>query len=149
MGAGVAVAAYDQAAGQAQAKFRPNHMDDALPRLVDIEHLDAAGSGLDPQGREQLLPDLDRAGAATRRRYRVIRRRERQFRIVNPETAAFQIEQAARAAEVMQQMAVDMEEIGIIADPSDDMLLPDLGQHCATGLFQGSSSLRLLRPASR
>jgi hypothetical protein len=48
----------------------------------------------------------------------------------------------------MQQMAVDMKEIGIIADPSDDMLVPDLGQQSATGLFQGLSSLRLLGPAA-
>jgi hypothetical protein len=102
MGAGVAVAANDQRAGQAQAKFGPDDVDDALSGFVDIEHLDAARRGLDPQGREQFLPDLDGAGAAARRRDRVIRRRERQFWIMNLEPAAFQIKQAARAAKIMQ-----------------------------------------------
>jgi hypothetical protein len=56
---------------------------------------------------------------------------------VNLEPTAFQIEQAARAAKIMQQMAVDMEEIGIIADLSNNMLVPDLGQQGTTGPFQG------------
>ena len=43
MGAGMAVATDDQAARQAQAQFGPDHMDDTLPGLVDIEHPDAAG----------------------------------------------------------------------------------------------------------
>ncbi len=37
-------------------------MDDALPGLVDIEHLDTAGRGFDAQRRQQFLPDLDGAG---------------------------------------------------------------------------------------
>ncbi|OIQ65249.1 hypothetical protein GALL_531940 [mine drainage metagenome] len=43
MGAGMAVAADDQATGKAETKFRSDDVDDALPRLVDIEHGDTAG----------------------------------------------------------------------------------------------------------
>ncbi len=48
MGAGMAVAADDQAAGEAEAEFRSDDMDDALTRLVDIEHGDAAGRCFNP-----------------------------------------------------------------------------------------------------
>ena len=116
MGAGMAVAADDQAAGKAQAQFGPDDMDDALPGLVDVEQLDAAGRGLDPQRRQQFQPDLAGAGAARRRRDRVVRRREGQFRIVDGEVAALEVEQAARAAEIVQQMTIDMQQIGIVAD---------------------------------
>ena len=116
MGAGMAVAADDQAAGQAQAQFGPDDMDDALPGLVDIEQLDAARGGLDPQRRQQFQPDLAGAGAPRRRRDRVVGRRKGQFRAVDGEIAALEIEQAARAAEIVQQMAVDMQQIGIVAD---------------------------------
>ena len=46
----------------------------------------------------------------------MIRRREGQFRTVDGQIAAFQIEQAARAAEIVQQMAVDMQKVCIIAE---------------------------------
>ena len=45
---------------------------------------------------------------------------------------------AARAAEIMQQMTVDMEEIGIIAELSNDVLVPDLGQQGTTGLSKAN-----------
>src|SRR5437899_12997387 len=38
-------------------------------------------------------------------------------------------------------MTIDMKEIGIIANLSDDMLVPDFGQHRTAGLFQSMSSL--------
>src|SRR5665213_146782 len=141
MGAGMAVAADDQAAGKAQAEFGPDNMDDALPRLVDIEQLNAARRGLDPQRRQQFKPDLAGAGAARRRGDRMVGRRKDQPWAVNGEIAALEVEQAARAAEIVQQMAVDVQQIGIVADVDNDMLVPDLVQHGAAGLFQGRFSL--------
>src|SRR6202035_6026290 len=38
-------------------------------------------------------------------------------------------------------MAVDMEKVCIVADASDDMLVPDLGQHGPAMFFQVVSSL--------
>ena len=52
------------------------------------------------------------------------------------EVAALEIEQPARAAEIVQQMAIDMEQIGIVANPGNDMLIPNLGQQRTTALFQ-------------
>jgi hypothetical protein len=60
---------------------------------------------------------------------------------VNPESAALEIKQPSRATEIMQQMAIDVKEIGVVAQGSDDMLVPDLGQHCAARLSQGSLPL--------
>ena len=59
----------------------------------------------------------------------MIRCREGQLRIANLEAPTLEIEQAARASEIVQQMAVDMEQVGIIAWLGDDMLIPNLGQH--------------------
>ena len=41
MGAGVAVAAHQQGAGQGEAQLGPHDMDDALAGLAEIEQLDA------------------------------------------------------------------------------------------------------------
>src|SRR5581483_1158603 len=48
----------------------------------------------------------------------------------------------------MQQMAVDMKEIGILAQASDDVLVPDLGQHRAARLSQGNPPFGFSRPAA-
>jgi hypothetical protein len=41
----------------------------------------------------------------------------------------------------MQQMAIDMKQIGIIADLRDDMLVPDFGQQRATTRVHDPSPL--------
>jgi hypothetical protein len=140
MGAGVAIAADDQAAGEAEAELGADDMDDALPRLVEVEQPDVAGRRLGPQRRQQIPPGLDRAGPPGRGRNRMIGRGEGQFGIVDRNIAAFEVEQAAGAAEVMQQMAIHMQQIGIIADASDDMLVPDFGQQRATVRVHDPSS---------
>jgi hypothetical protein len=148
MRAGVAVAADDQATGKAEAKFGSDDMDNALPGLVDIEHLDASGRRLGPQAREQFLSYLARAGPTARRRDGVVRRREGQFRIMDGKVAPLKIQEAARTAEIVQQMTIDMEEIGIITDMRDDVLVPDFGQQRTAGLFQWLSSFWPLWPAA-
>jgi hypothetical protein len=62
--------------------------------------------------------------------------------------AAFEIEQATRPAEIVEQMTIDVEKIGIIANFGDDVLVPDFGQQRTSGLFQGMSSLLALWPAA-
>jgi hypothetical protein len=79
----------------------------------------------------------------------MIRRREGQFGIMDREIAALEVEQAARTAEIVQQMAIDMEQVGIVADMGDNMLVPDFGQQRSGGFFQGIFSVWLLRPAAR
>ena len=93
---------------------------------------------------QQFQPDLAGSGAAMRRGNRVVRRCKGQFGIVDLKLAALEVKQAARAAEIMQQMAIDMEKISVVADVSDDMLVPDLGQHGAarrgvTGVSKSTS----------
>src|ERR1700682_5530691 len=50
--------------------------------------------------------------------------------------AALKIQGTPRTAEILQQMTINMEQIGIIADMGDDVLVPDFGQQRTAGLFQ-------------
>jgi hypothetical protein len=65
-------------------------------------------------------------------------RRKGQLGVMDRKPPALYIEQPARTAEVVQQMAIDMEQIRILAQTRDDMLVPYFGQHGAAGFFQGS-----------
>ena len=99
---------------------------DRAPRLF--------GRGrLGPQPRQKLLSDLAGAGPSARRRNRMIRRCKREFRIVHRQIAVFEIEQATRAAQIVQQMTVDMKQISVVADATDHVLVPDLGQQGSAG----------------
>jgi len=48
----------------------------------------------------------------------------------------------------MQQMAIDMEKIGISAHASDDVLIPDLGEQRTARFPQGSPPFGFSRPAA-
>jgi hypothetical protein len=67
VGGGVAVAAIDQKPGQRQPLFRPDHVHDALPWVVEAETGDAMGPGVLLQ-RVDHARDRGRARAAPRRR---------------------------------------------------------------------------------
>src|SRR5262249_33275316 len=58
MGAGMTITTDDEASWQAEAKLGPDHMDDTLTGFIDIEHLNAAGRGFDPQRCQQFLTNL-------------------------------------------------------------------------------------------
>jgi hypothetical protein len=75
----------------------------------------------------------------------MVGRCERQFRIMNGKTTAFEVEQPSGPAQIVQQMTVDMEKIGIIAKPRDDVLVPDLRQHGTAGACQGAPPCDLRR----
>src|SRR5215475_10166460 len=124
MGAGMAIAADDRAARQAQAQLGPDDMNDALPRLVDIEKPDTARRRLNPQAREQLLSDLARPCASVGRGNRVIGGRKSQLRAMNLESPALEVQQSSRAAQIMQKMTINVQEIGVLADTRDNMLVP-------------------------
>ena len=72
---------------------------------------------------------------SARCRNRVIRRREGQFRIVNTKVAALEVEQTARPAEIVQQMTIDMEQIGAFTDMRNNVLVPDFGEQRTAGFF--------------
>jgi len=46
------------------------------------------------------------------------------MRAVNLEAAFLEVKQSARTAEIVQQMAVDVEQIGVVAEIGDDVLVP-------------------------
>ena len=48
----------------------------------------------------------------------------------------------------MQQMAIDVKEVGVLTHTSDDMLVPDLGQHRAARLSQCNPPFGFSRPAT-
>ena len=148
MGAGMAIAADNQGARQAQSKFGSDDMDDTLSRLIDIEHLNASGRGLDPERRQQFLPYLAGASTATCGGYGMVRRGKRQFRIVNPKATALEIKQSAGATQIVQQMTINVKEVGIFAYSRNDVLVPDLGEQRSAGHFQRLSSLRRVEPAA-
>jgi hypothetical protein len=60
-------------------------------------------------------------------------------------TPVLDIEQSARAPEVVQKVSIDVQKIRIFAQASDDMLVPDLGQHRTARLSQCSPPPRLHR----
>ena len=86
---------------------------------------------LGAQRLEQLRADLGRAGAAARAGDGVVGRGEREVRAVHLDAAALQIEQPARAAEVVQQMPVDVQQVGVVAEVGDHVRVPDLGEQRA------------------
>jgi hypothetical protein len=56
-------------------------------------------------------------------------------------------DQGAPASHRVQQMAVYVEEIGIITKSRDDVLIPDLGQHGTAGACQSTPPF-YLRPTN-
>src|ERR1700756_5341529 len=49
----------------------------------------------------------------------------------------------------MKEMPIDVQQVSVVAHPSNDMLVPDLVQHCTTGLsIHGSFSPRPLTTGS-
>ena len=65
---------------------------------------------------------------------------------MNFEATVLDVEQPAGAAEIVQQVTIDVEKIGILTDTGNDMLVPDLGQQCATGHFQIEPPSGILGP---
>ena len=126
--AGVTVAAHDQTPRQAQAKLRPHHVHDALSGLVDVEQADAGSARLLAQGLEQLTADGGGANPARSTGDGMVRRREGKLRTVNGQSALFQVEQAAGAAKVVQQMPIDVQQVGIVAKIGHHVGIPNLGQ---------------------
>ncbi len=131
--AGVAVAADDERAGQAQPQLRPHHVHDALSGLVDVEEADAGLARLGAQRHEQLGADLRGAGSPRSAGDGVVGGGERQVRAHHLDAAALQIEQPARAAEIVQQMPVHVQQVGVVAEIGDHVGIPDLGKQGAGG----------------
>ena len=130
MGRGVAVAAHERGARQRQAKLRPDDVHDALPHIEDRDirhpelddvllqrlHLDAAVLFLDV-GRRCAQPTVGMLWSATamvrsgRRSLRPARRRP---------------SNACGRRDLVQEMAVDVEDAGAVRERLHDVTVPDL-----------------------
>ena len=70
---------------------------------------------------------------------------KRQFGIVEGKIATLEVKEASRTTQIVKQMAVDMEKIGISAQSRNNVLVPDLGQHGTAGACQGTPPFDLSR----
>ncbi len=61
------------------------------------------------------------------------------------EAALLEVEEAARATEIVQQVPVDVQEHGTVAEVADDVLVPDLREQ-RSGRHNVSSPARLFSP---
>jgi hypothetical protein len=55
---------------------------------------------------------------------------------VNRKVTIPEVEQAPRAPEIVQQMAIDMKKVCIVADVGDDVLAPDFFQQGPAAVSQ-------------
>jgi len=133
MGAGMAVAADDQRTGQAQAELGTHHVHDALTGFADVEQADVGVLGLGAQRGEQLGADGGGAGPARRAGDGVVGRGKGQLRAAHLEPTLLEVEQAARAAEVVQQVPVDVQQVGVVAEIGEGVGVPELGKQRARG----------------
>ena len=133
MGAGVAVAAHQQGAGQGDALLGPHDMDDALAGLAEIEQLDAPALGLVAHVIEPLRVGLQRlVRAAGLGRDDVVEGGEGEIGIAHAVARVLDRLQPAAAA-VMHEMAADVQERVAVAQIGDDVAIPDLVEQGLSG----------------
>ena len=126
VGAGVAVAAHQQGAGQGDALLGPDDVDDALAGLAQVEQLYAPALGLGAHVVQALGVGLQRVvGAAGLGRDDMVEGGEGEIGIAHRLARALDHGEAAAAA-VMHQMAADVQERVVVAEIGDDMTIPDL-----------------------
>ena len=126
MGAGVAVAADEESAGQAQAQLRAHDMDDALSGLAEIEEANAILAAEAAEILEEPLTHRRGAGATGRAGDGVVGGGEGEARTPHTIPLLADVGDGTAAAEIVQQVAVNMEEGVAAAQIGDDMLVPDL-----------------------
>ena len=126
MGAGVAVAAHQQGAGQRDAQLGPDHVHDALAGLAEIEQPHAPALGLVAHVIEALRIGLQRfVRAAGLGRDDMVEGGERELGIADAVACVLDRLKAAAAA-VMHEMAADVQQRVAVAQIGDDVAVPDL-----------------------
>ena len=123
--AGVAVAAHDQAAGQAQPQLRPHHVHDALAGLADVEQADAGlawSRRAGPASSSTPTLEVPARPCALEMAWSGVAKVRCGLWTLMPRS--LQIEQAARAAEVVQQVPVDVQQVGVVAEIGDHVRCP-------------------------
>ncbi len=127
---GVAVAADDRHPRLRQTLLRPDHMDDALVeagdrKIGDAEFLDVAFQGLDLQQRIGFV-DPRHARAAVGGRDVVVGDREGLVGTADAAAGELQPFKGLRRRHLMDQVKIDVDQVGACALRGDDMGIPDL-----------------------
>ena len=129
MSARVAVAADDRQAGERQTQLRADHMDDPLVTAPDVVEPDPELGAVRPQRLH--LPARERVADVELvvGRDVVIDGRERQIRPTHPTPGQPQPVECLRARDLMNQVAIDIEESRLLRR-RDHMTIPDLLEQC-------------------
>src|SRR6202043_3408084 len=131
-------------AGQAQAELGPDDMDDALAGLADIEEAHALLAAQAAEILEQAKPRGCGPNAAGSAGNGVIGSGKGEAGVAQAIALFLDVGDSAPATEIVQQVAVDMEEGVAVAEIGDDMLVPDL-----VGQRLPGHSITSLPPARR
>ena len=137
VGAGVAVAAHHRGAGQRQAELGRRHVHDALALLADVVQAHAGRARLLAQQGDQFVgPRRVAPGAARRGLDQMVRGGEGQLGIAHGQTAPQHPGDGLAAAQVVQQVPVDVQQVDAGRERFHHMLVPDLVEqreraHCA------------------
>ncbi len=120
VGAGMAVAADQQRAGQREAEFGPDDVHDALAVLADVVDLDARLLALDAEGIDHLVgPGRSAAPGAGHGRDHVVHRADGEARAARADAAFLQLLLAALARELVHQVPVDEHQLHAVAQLVD------------------------------
>src|SRR6201987_4496804 len=127
---GMTVAADDGYAGLAQPLLRPDDMDDTLVDAVhlevrDPEFLDVALEHVDLQLRLGIL-DAGHTRRTVDRRDVVIGYRHRRIRPANLAARELQPFEGLRRRDLVDQVKIDVDQVGVFALRGDDVVVPDL-----------------------
>ena len=123
---GVTVPAHQRASGQRDAELGPDHVDDALPRVVDVEMGDPELLAVAaPHPDERQTGGVGVVGAIRTGGNDVVDHRERELRASHRDAAAPQPVEAPVARHLVHQVAVDVDEHGAVAEIGDDVVVPD------------------------
>ena len=134
MGAGVAVAADDGEARQADALLRPDDVDDALPRIQHREVGDAELGHVALQGFHlQGAFRLGDADAAVRRLDIVVRDGDGGIGAADPAASQAQALERLRAGDLVHEVAVYVEDAGPVRHLLDHVRGPHLVEQRAGG----------------
>src|SRR6185437_8587655 len=108
-------------------------MDDPLAGLADIEQAHAVLARERSQILEQAAADGGGVGPAGRAGNGMVGRGEGEAGIAQPVALVGNLKHRSPAAQIVQQVAVDMEEGIAVAEIGDDMLVPYLVEQCPAG----------------
>ena len=121
----VTVTAHQSRTGQGKALLRANDVDDAVPRIIDFEQLNAKIRTVAAQRIDLQLRVFGNLFVAVRRDV-VVDHRERQFRTAHLPTRHLQPLERLRARDFVNDMAVDIQKARAILLLVDQMRFPNL-----------------------